>query len=126
MNKVTTLLYVDDEPINLRIFEINFKNKYNVLTAESGHEGLEMLKSEPGVTIVISDKRMPGMDGLEFIQQAKVQFPNVIFFILTGYDITDEIVTALKESLINRYFKKPFNIKEIDHAICEALKMQSI
>lgn len=122
MNNPITILYVDDEPMNLMLFRANFKNKFNVQTAESGKEGLNQLISNPSTHVVISDMKMPGMNGIEFIKLAKIDFPNISFFILTGFDITDEISEALNDKLIHRYFRKPFNIKEIETAILEAVK----
>jgi response regulator RpfG family c-di-GMP phosphodiesterase len=126
MNEKTTLLYVDDEPINLKLFVINFKNKFNVITADSGFEGLSILKSNPDTNVVISDMKMPGMNGIEFIRIAKKDFPDLPFFILTGFDITDEIAKALQEGLINKYFRKPFNMHEIEISIQEALNNSCI
>jgi len=117
MNSNITILYVDDEPINLRIFELNFKRKYQVITAKSGFEGLSQLEAHPDVAIVVSDMKMPGMNGIQFITQAKLQYPNIVFFILTGFDITDEIAKALDDKLINKYFSKPFNAAEMDESI---------
>ena len=107
MNKIATLLYVDDEPLNLKLFEINFKKSFEVITALSGEDGLKKLSKNPSVRVVISDMRMPGMNGLEFITAAKSEYPNIVFFILTGYDISPEIAKALDIKLINKYFSKP-------------------
>lgn len=117
MSKIATILYVDDEPLNLKLFAINFQKKYNVLTALSGEEGLAVLEHNPQINVVISDMRMPGMDGLEFVQRARRKYPNVVYFILTGYDISAEIAQAIRDKLINKYFSKPFNIVEIDESI---------
>lgn len=122
MNDPISILYVDDEPMNLMLFKANFKKKFNIITAESGKEGLDQLKLNPNTHVVISDMKMPGMNGIEFIKLAKIDFPNISFFILTGFDITDEISEALDDKLIHRYFRKPFNIKEIETAIHEAVK----
>jgi response regulator RpfG family c-di-GMP phosphodiesterase len=121
ISKRVTLLYVDDESINTQLFALNFEKIFNVLTARSGISGLLVLKDNPEISVVISDMKMPGMDGLEFISLAKKDFPNVIFFILTGYEINDEIENALRNHLINRYFRKPFDIEEIESSISEAL-----
>ncbi|MBN1416303.1 MAG: response regulator [Bacteroidales bacterium] len=121
MSNDTTLLYVDDEPLNLQLFSYNFEKKFTVKTAESGNAGLEILKNESAISVVISDMKMPGMNGIEFIKEAKRQFPDIVFFILTGYDISCEIESALKEQLILGYFRKPFNIKEIEESIQEVL-----
>jgi len=120
-DKKVTILYVDDELLNLSLFQYNLKNKFDVLTAESGAEGLELLKVNPQILVVISDMKMPGMSGIEFIKLAKKDFPYIQYFILTGYDITEEIAEALKEQLIHNYFSKPFNMKEIEASIREIL-----
>lgn len=122
MIEKVSLLYVDDEPINLKIFELSFKNRFKIFTALSGQEGLEILKNQPDITVVVSDMRMPGMNGLEFIKLARKDFSNILFFILTGYDITDEISDALHDKVIYKYFRKPFNAGEIEQTIIEAIK----
>jgi two-component system response regulator (stage 0 sporulation protein F) len=119
MNNKSKMLYVDDEPLNLYIFEFNFGKKFNVITGISGFEGLAHLKANPDIKIVVSDMSMPGMNGLEFIKKAKGEYPDISFFILTGYDITEDIQKALDQGLINRYFRKPLNAKEISLSIEE-------
>jgi len=118
---MTKLLYVDDEQINLKLFEINFKNKYTVLSASNGLKGLDFLDEHQDIRVVISDMRMPFMDGLEFIKKAREKYPNKKFFILTGFDITEDIQEALETNLIIKYFRKPFNLNEIDDTIMEVL-----
>lgn len=123
MSSNIKVLYIDDESINLMLFKANFKKKFDVITGESGSEGLLLLKNNPDTKVVISDMKMPGMSGIEFIRKAKKDFPNVSFYILTGFDITDEISQALEELLIHKYFKKPFNINEIELAIINEVKL---
>jgi len=65
-----TVLYVDDEPINLELFKMSFRRVFNVIVAESGPQGLEVLQNTNGIKAVISDMKMPNMSGLEFIQKA--------------------------------------------------------
>lgn len=122
MSSSIKVLYVDDEPINLLLFKANFKKKFEVITAKSGNEGPTILNNNADTKVVISDMKMPGMSGLEFIRIAKQNYPNVSFYILTGFDITDEISNALEEKLIHKYFKKPFNINEIEKAIISEVK----
>jgi two-component system response regulator (stage 0 sporulation protein F) len=117
MNHPITILYIDDEPINLMLFDINFKRDYNVITAATGNEGLEKLRSFHNIKVVVSDMNMPGMNGIEFIIKAKADHPQNIYYILTGYDITKEIADALNDKIILNYFRKPFNIKEIKASI---------
>lgn len=120
MSIKTTVLYVDDESINLELFEIIFEDKYNVITAESGYEGLEILRKNHKIPIVISDMKMPEMNGLEFIRKARNEFPDITYIILTGYDITNEIVNALKNNVIQKYLCKPFDVDSIKETLHEA------
>jgi len=121
MDKTITLLYVDDEPINLTLFELNFKKRYKVITAESGNEGLQKLSDDDEIIVVISDMKMPGMNGVEFIRKAREKYANIAYFILTGFDINEEISEALKQQIIHRYFRKPFDMNEIEKAIKEVV-----
>ena len=120
---MTTILYVDDEIMNLELFEFHMKKKYNLFLAESGPAGLELLEKESNISIVLTDMRMPVMNGLEFIQKAKVNYPDVTFFILTGYDITPEISAAMESGMIHKYFSKPYDLNDIEVAINE-IKMK--
>ncbi len=113
----TAILYVDDEPMNLKIFELNFRNRFTVFVAESGFKGLEILCAHSEIKAVISDMRMPGMNGIDFIKTAKIHYPHISFFILTGFEITEEIRAAIKEGLVCRYFKKPFDPPKIEESI---------
>ena len=115
-------MYVDDEIINLQLFKINFSEEFEVLTAENGMEGIEVLNSNHDTAVVVSDMKMPGMNGIEFIKKSKVIFPEISYFILTGYEITNEIQEALNCGLIIKYFRKPINVFEFKSEIKLALK----
>ncbi|MCP4457275.1 MAG: response regulator [Cytophagales bacterium] len=123
----TTVLYVDDEDVNLFLFSRTFESTYNVLTARSGAEGLGILEAnKEEIIVVISDMKMPEMNGIEFITKAKNQFKNVSYFILTGFAHNNEIEVALKTGLIQRFFIKPFDVSEIQMAITESLENLSL
>jgi DNA-binding NtrC family response regulator len=120
----TTILYVDDEETNLFVFNLAFRKKYEVITAISPEKALEVLKEEgQHIQVVISDMRMPSMNGIQFIARAREQFPDLPYFILTGYDYHDEINQAINEGLIIRHFTKPFDVAEIENAIYQALDL---
>jgi two-component system response regulator (stage 0 sporulation protein F) len=122
MRDKVNILYVDDEPINCMLFVMNFKRKYNIQTATSGTEGLKKLGENPSTAIVISDMKMPGMNGIDFIRQAKNIYPDTVFYILTGFGLTPEISDAINERLIKKYFPKPFDMLEIENSISEVTK----
>ncbi|MCP4035767.1 MAG: response regulator, partial [bacterium] len=68
------LLYVDDEPDNLRIFELTFRKDFTILTAKNAEEGLRVLNDNP-IAVVLSDHRMPGMTGVEFLARVRAIDP---------------------------------------------------
>lgn len=121
MNQLVTLLYVDDEPLNVMLFERVFRRYYNIITANSGFTALEKLAAHPEITVVISDMKMPGMNGIEFISCANEQYPHCTYFILTGYDITPEIAKAIDKQMIIKCFRKPFDEKEIIDSVNQSI-----
>jgi len=119
MDEKTKILYIDDEDINLQLFEINFSDKYHVMIADNGFAGLEILDENPDVLTVISDMKMPGMNGIEFIKKAKEKFPQKHFYIITGFDSSPEICEAIESQLILKQFRKPYDKNEIERALNE-------
>ncbi|MCA0153327.1 response regulator [Winogradskyella vincentii] len=117
------LLYVEDEKLNRMLFDKIFSKKYDVYIAESGEQGLDILMDHDDIPVVVSDLKMPHMDGLEFIGIAKNKHPQIKYFILTGFDMNEDIDIALKENLIHQYFMKPCNFNEIDMAIDNAMHL---
>jgi two-component system, response regulator, stage 0 sporulation protein F len=115
------VLYVDDERTNLLLFKALLEKRYTIVTAEDAFAGLEILGQNNQLQVVISDMKMPRMNGIEFIRKAKEVAPDIQFYILTGFEITEEIQEALDSGLITRYFKKPFNINAISNEIDRAL-----
>ncbi|HPF52454.1 MAG TPA: response regulator [Draconibacterium sp.] len=107
------ILYVDDEPINLLLFEANLDRKYEVLKANNGLEGLAVIADHPDIKIVFSDMKMPNMNGIEFIKEASKIISECFFYILTGFEITNEIQHSLDSGLIQKYYGKPTNMKDI-------------
>lgn len=102
------ILYVDDEYANRIMFQLTYRGELDIILAESGDQGLDIMKQED-IAVVISDMRMPGMDGLEFITEARKDYPNLHYCLLTGFTVTPEIEKALEDQVIEKYFKKPFD-----------------
>jgi two-component system response regulator (stage 0 sporulation protein F) len=102
------VLYVDDEKINTFIFERMLNDYFGVITANTGEEGIEILRKESDtIKAVISDMRMPGMDGLTFIKKAKEEFPQLPFFLLTAFTDQNEIADAIESNLVTGCLHKP-------------------
>jgi response regulator RpfG family c-di-GMP phosphodiesterase len=122
MNNNITLLYVDDEPMNLQLFKYTFQGKFNVLIADSGKEGLKYLKECPEISVVISDMKMPELSGIEFIKLAKKRYPDITYFVLTGYGESIDIQEALNSRLVSKCLSKPFCKEEIETSIMETVE----
>jgi response regulator RpfG family c-di-GMP phosphodiesterase len=117
-----TILCVDDEVNILASLRRLLKRRgYEVLTAESGQAGLEMLHSTP-VHLVISDMRMPEMDGAEFLQQVRQRWPDTVRLLLTGFADIPSIVSAINNGEIYRYITKPWDETELLLTVRRALE----
>lgn len=103
------ILYIDDSIVNLQLFEITFKNRFEVKTAKLGQDGLAILKNNKDIDVVISDYSMPYMNGLEFIKKARKIKDDIPFYILSCSPETDEISEAIQNKLIDYFFRKPLN-----------------
>ncbi len=110
--KEFSILYVDDEVHNLISFNATFRREYKVLTAESGREGLQIMHDKE-VHLVLSDQRMPGMTGVEFLEQVRHQYPETIRMIITGFSDIDAVIGAINKGGVNRYINKPWDEREM-------------
>lgn len=121
---VATVLCVDDEANILSALRRLFRPAgYRVLLANSGAEGLQMLEAEGGaVDLVISDMRMPEMDGARFLAQVRQRWPNVSRILLTGYADVESTVAAINQGEIYRYISKPWNDSEVLLTVRDALE----
>ena len=117
-----TLLCVDDEANILSALKRLFRPQgYNILTATSAKEGLELLEKEH-VDLVISDMRMPEMNGAQFLEQVKNRWPDTVRLLLTGYAEMAATVDAINKGGIYRYISKPWDDTEMVILVREALE----
>jgi response regulator RpfG family c-di-GMP phosphodiesterase len=124
--KVPTILFVDDEANILASLRRLFRGKgFDVRMAESGKAGLELLESEP-VDLVISDMRMPEMDGTQLLEQVRARWPDTVRLLLTGYSDVTSIIGAVNRGEIYRYITKPWDDNEIVLIVRQALDRQAL
>ena len=117
-----TILCVDDEPNILSSLRRLFRARgYQILVAQSGQEGLEILKTE-AVDLVISDMRMPEMDGAQFLELVRQQHPDCIRILLTGYSEVHSIIAAINRGEIHRYISKPWDENDILLVVKQAME----
>lgn len=120
-----TILYVDDEESNLRIFKNTFRKDYNILTATSGTEGLEVLNSQD-VDLILTDQRMPGMSGIDFLKKAFSKYPELNRILVTAYSDYDVLREAVNELKIFQYVEKPWREEDIKTTIDSALEIHRL
>jgi response regulator RpfG family c-di-GMP phosphodiesterase len=119
-----TLLLVDDEENVLNSLRRLLRSSpYQVLTANGGEAALELLEQQP-VDLVISDARMPGMNGAVLLAQVQKRWPECMRIMLTGYADLGTTISAINEGQIFRYISKPWDDEELRLSIRQALAFQ--
>jgi response regulator RpfG family c-di-GMP phosphodiesterase len=115
------ILCVDDEPSILSALKRIFRSQgYVIFTAASGQEGLALLEREP-IDLIISDMRMPLMDGAQFLEQVFMRWPDTIRILLTGYADATATIAAVNQGKIWSYVAKPWNDGELLLVVGRAL-----
>lgn len=120
MDTRPSILFVDDEERVVNQLRMIFRQNYEVHTATSGAEGLAILQRTP-VDVVVSDQRMPGMTGIEFLAQVRNQRPAAMRLLLTGYSDLAAIVGSVNEGEVFRFINKPWDHSEIQEIIASAV-----
>jgi adenylate cyclase len=115
------ILVVDDETANLRLLERLFRSNYEVVTAASGQDALDLL-SVHDFSLIISDQRMPGMTGIEFLKKASEMRPQTVRIMLTGYSDAEALVEAINSGAVYKYITKPWVNEELLQTARRALQ----
>lgn len=119
------ILCVDDEPRVLESLENHLALEWDVVTATSGEEGLRILASRP-VAVVMSDMRMPGMNGATFLAHVRSRFPDVTRLLLTGHADLHEAASAINDGNIFRLLLKPCTTSVLLGAVAAAFRQHEL
>ena len=106
------ILVVDDEQDNLDAFRFNFRKTFDILTATSGAEALQIL-AEKEAAVVVTDQRMPKMTGVELLREVRAKTPETVGIILTAFTDVDVLIEAINLGQVYRYITKPWDAKEV-------------
>jgi two-component system, response regulator, stage 0 sporulation protein F len=117
------ILYVDDEVINLDLFEYSFRKDFIIHKSLSAEQGLQILERE-NIGVLISDLKMPNMNGIEFIRLVKKKYPRLACILLTGYYEPQLYNDPVIQALLFKYLLKPFKKDELKNMILEASKIE--
>jgi two-component system probable response regulator PhcQ len=120
------ILIVDDEPIITDLLKDALsKEPYGILSASSAEEAFPILDQEK-LDVVISDEKMPGMSGSEFLAVVRKKHPDTIRMILTGHASLDSAIRAINEGEVYRFFTKPCNVFDLAMTIRQAIKLNDL
>jgi len=121
------ILFVDDEPFILSSLTRLFRHDaYEILTASSGEEGLAVLRKNRSVPLVISDYRMPGMNGVEFLEQVYRERPDTVRIILSLYADLDSVLGAINRGHIYKFISKPWDNADLKITVANGVKLYNL
>lgn len=118
-----TILYVDDEEKSLKYFGKAFADKFTILTATSAEEGYRILEANADqIGVVMSDQRMPGEKGVQFLQKARQLRPRIIRILATAFTDLDAAIDAVNSGAIYKYVTKPWEVSMIETTLKRSLE----
>src|SRR5690606_20568339 len=120
------ILIVDDEEAILETMAFTFEDEYDVLTATSARQALEILDAQGPIAAVITDQRMPEITGVEFLARVCSLHPNTTRIILTGYADGDAMVRAINEGHVYAYVTKPWEPEELKQLVHRAVEVHRL
>ena len=116
------ILFVDDEPRVLEAMNALLHDYFEISTAAGGEEGLRLLRTAGPYAVLVSDFRMPGMDGIEFLSIARQITPDTMRVMLTGYADTDTAIEAVNSGEVFRFHTKPCPASLLRQTLSDSLK----
>ncbi len=116
----TVLLVDDEENILSSLKRLLRRDGYHIITAGSADQGLQRL-AETDVDVIVSDQRMPGISGVEFLRRAKALYPHTVRMVLSGYTELQSIIDAVNEGSIYRFLTKPWDDTQLRAHVAEAM-----
>jgi response regulator RpfG family c-di-GMP phosphodiesterase len=120
------LLFVDDETDLLAFYRQVFEKDHEVSVFSGAREALAHLQTDPDYAVIVSDFSMPGMDGIEFLAEARTVAPRAVRIMLTGYASEETAINAVNRGDIYKFLRKPTRIAEFSQAINSALRQHAV
>jgi two-component system probable response regulator PhcQ len=110
--KKFAVLYVDDEEMSLKYFTRAFQNQFQILTAASANEGYRILEKQcDKIALIMTDQRMPGEQGVQFLGRARQLHPQAIRILTTAYSDVEVAIDAVNSGAIYKYISKPWKLR---------------
>ncbi len=120
------ILFVDDDPNALEGFKRQLRKQFTIETATSGEEGLTVLRAKGPFAVVVSDMRMPVMNGARFLGQVHATMPDTVRLLLTGQANLDDAISAINDGHIFRFLVKPCPLETLHQALLAALEQHRL
>ncbi|MBN2347732.1 MAG: response regulator [Bacteroidales bacterium] len=122
MNVNYTILYIDDESSNLRIFKNTFRRDFTIYLADSAQSGIDILKKK-NIDVIITDQRMPGKTGLELLKEIHEMFPEIPphRLMVSGYSAPADINLAFEHYGLFKFIQKPWESEILKKIILEVI-----
>jgi response regulator RpfG family c-di-GMP phosphodiesterase len=120
------VLFVDDEPNILEAVRRSIRGPYEIVTALGGEEGLRRVDQGPPFTVVVSDLRMPVVDGMLLLKHVRERAPETIRILLTGHADTDAAITAVNDGQLFRFLTKPCPGSVMRSALAAAMEQHRL
>lgn len=120
------VLLVDDEINVLQAFMRHLRKDFHISTAISGMEGLRLLEEEGPFAVVVSDLRMPAMDGIQFLSRVRERYPETVRMMLTGHADLNAAIEAINSGQVFRFMVKPCSVENLRANIQEALELYKL
>lgn len=121
----SNILYIDDEIHNLNAFRASFRRIYRIFTASSAEEGRKVL-DEQEIHVIITDQRMPGTTGIEFLETIIPAYPDPPRILLTGYADISAVIDAINKGSVFKYLQKPWKEEDLKQVIDSALEQYAL
>lgn len=116
------VLFVDDEEMALLSLADQYERDFTLYTAKSGKEALDVLRANPEIAVIVTDQKMPGMSGVEFLAEARKISPDAVRMLLTAYTEMEMVIEAINKGNIYRYLTKPYDVAELRYAVLQGIE----
>jgi two-component system probable response regulator PhcQ len=121
------ILYIDDEEMSLKYFSRAFRNRFRILSAANARDGYRLLEQHRDeIALLMTDQRMPGEKGVQFLERARQLHPRAIRILTTAYSDLDVAIDAVNSGAIYKYVPKPWDVPQLEVTLKRALEFYMV
>ncbi len=125
-NKKASILFVDDEELAIMTLRRIFQQDFTIYTALNGAEALKLVRAHPEITVLVTDLRMPKMDGIELARQVAQESPTIVSILLTAYADITLIVDTMREGILHQYMAKPYDDRILKQEVIRGIQWNTL